>query len=246
MFKLAFPNPEWMMGLPLANHMTFFKPADTPDGDHVARKYTPVSPLNQKGSIDFVIKCYPCTEEFPEGGKLGHFLKDKQVGDKILMEGPIGRMTYKGNGNIVIKQRENRRVTKIGLLAGGSGLTPMYSVMNAIYLGKDSTVTQVHMLYSNKTEEDILMRDALDAINADESAPHIKVTHTLTRATSDPANDAANVKRGRVDEAMIDALEGWPEPSNETLIAMCGPKSFNDACKVMLFKKGYTADMIYP
>lgn len=80
------------MGLPLCTHMTFFKPADTPEGDYLARKYTPVSPINQTGTIDFVIKCYPQTEEFPEGGKMGRYLESKEVGDKVLMEGPIGRM----------------------------------------------------------------------------------------------------------------------------------------------------------
>ena len=70
-FKLAFPNPEWVMGLPLCQHMILFKPAANEGETHVARKYSPVSPLNQKGSIDFVIKCYPVCEEFPNGGVMG-------------------------------------------------------------------------------------------------------------------------------------------------------------------------------
>lgn len=92
-------------------------------------------------------------------------------------------------------------MTKLGLIAGGSGLTPLYSALNAIHKGKDQHVKQVHMIYSNKTEADILMRAELDAINADESAPHIKVTHTLTRASEDIAED--NVLRGRVTFEML-------------------------------------------
>lgn len=72
---------------------------------------------------------------------MGHYLKSKQVGDKILMEGPIGRVTYKGNGTFSILRREDRQVKKVGLLAGGSGITPLFSVMDAIYRGKDQTIT---------------------------------------------------------------------------------------------------------
>jgi len=66
-----FPNPEWYIGLPVAQHIILFKPAEVEGGRPVARPYTPVSPLNQKGSIDFVIKCHPLNEAFPGGGVMG-------------------------------------------------------------------------------------------------------------------------------------------------------------------------------
>ena len=68
------------------------------------------------------------------------------------------------------------------------------------------------------------MRAELDKIDADEAAPHIKVTHTLTRATKDVA--AENVYRGRVNIEMLRYVQGWPDPGEETLIYMCGPKGF--------------------
>ena len=67
------------------------------------------------------------------------------------------------------------------MIAGGSGITPLYKCMDSIYRAKDPEMT-VKMLFSNKTEADILLREELDAINADASAPNISVTHTLTRA----------------------------------------------------------------
>ena len=76
-FKLKFTNPKWTMGLPIAKHMKIFKPPQAEGEQQIARMYTPVSPLNQKGSIDFVIKCYPITEEFTNGGVMGAFLSSK-------------------------------------------------------------------------------------------------------------------------------------------------------------------------
>ena len=99
LFKFGFPNPEWLPGLPLAKHFKLFMPGAN-EGEFIGRMYTPVSPITQKGTVDFVIKCYPQTEEFPNGGKFGQWIKDKNVGDKIPMEGPMGKITYKGDGKI--------------------------------------------------------------------------------------------------------------------------------------------------
>ena len=75
------------------------------------------------------------------------------------MEGPVGRMTYQGNGTFKITGKDPMQKTKIGLIAGGSGLTPMLSVMDAMYRAKDTSISCVKMLYSNKTETDILCRE---------------------------------------------------------------------------------------
>ena len=100
LLKLKFPNPDWIMGLPISKHAKFFKPPQAEGEAVVCRPYTAISPLNQKGSIDFVIKCYPVTDEFPNGGKMGSYLMTKNVGDTVLMEAPIGRLTYLGNATI--------------------------------------------------------------------------------------------------------------------------------------------------
>lgn len=241
--KFKFPNPDWIMGLPISKHMTFFKPAEAEGQQHVARKYTPVSPLNQKGSIDFVIKCYPVTEEFPNGGVMGAYLNSKQVGDTVLMEGPIGRLTYEGNATFKITGKEPMRKTKIGLIAGGSGITPLLSLMSAIHKAKDSTIECCKMIYSNKTEADILCKDELDAIDADESMPNLTVVHTLTRVQGDSSDP--RILRGRVNIEMLRA-QNFPEPSDETLIFSCGPAAQTKAIKEFLLAAGYSETMIFP
>ena len=90
---------------------------------------------------------------------MGAYLMTKQVGDTVLMEGPVGMMTYLGNATFQKKGKEPMRKTKLGLIAGGSGITPLLSVMDGIYRAKDMSVTSVKMLYSNKTEADILCRE---------------------------------------------------------------------------------------
>jgi len=40
-------------------HMMFCKPALAEGEEAVSKPYSPVSPVNEKGFITFVIKCYP-------------------------------------------------------------------------------------------------------------------------------------------------------------------------------------------
>ena len=234
---LKFPNEEWLMGLPLAYHMTFFAPPAEEGKPLVGRKYSPVSPMTQRGSVEFVIKCYPQCDEFPNGGYMGNYLRTLNVGDTILMEGPVGRLTYKGNATFSVK-KQPRRITKLGLIAGGSGITPIFNIMDAVHRGNDQSV-DIKMIYSNKTAGDILLKEELAKINAE--ASNITVTHTITRDAEVPAD----YLRGRVSIDMLQELN-FPAPSEETLIYSCGPKAFNDAISAFLTAAGYSKDMIYP
>ena len=121
-------------------------------------------------------------------------------------------------------------------------MTPLYSVLNAVYRARDASFASVQMIYSNKTEADILLRAELDAINADETAPHIQVTHTLTRATGEVTG--GNVCRGRVSVEMLQSL-GFPAPGPDVFFYICGPVPFNEACKAMLKAAGYLDSMVF-
>jgi NAD(P)H-flavin reductase len=56
-FKFVFrlPEPDQVMGLPVGGHIFFHA---TIGDDVKSRKYTPVSLINERGKIEFVIKVY--------------------------------------------------------------------------------------------------------------------------------------------------------------------------------------------
>ena len=182
--RFEFPDPEWIIGMPVANHIRFFKPKEEGEASQLCRQYSPVTPINTKGYADFVIKCYARTEEFPEGGKMSHFIRTLSVGDSVLCEGPMGRCSYMGDGVFVRKDKGEFRATNIGLIAGGSGITPILSILDAIYRAKE-THLNVTLLFSNKTRDDILCKPELDAIANDTSCTNIKIYHTITREEGD-------------------------------------------------------------
>ena len=102
----------------------------------------------------FVIKVYGKCEEFPDGGYVSQYLGGLKEGDKVTMEGPIGRLNYLGKGDFLVSKKP-RKGTKIGLIAGGSGITPMYSLANCIKLADEKDM-DVKLIFTNKTEDDIL------------------------------------------------------------------------------------------
>ncbi|KAJ0534449.1 Nitrate reductase [NADH] [Helianthus annuus] len=48
------------------------------------------------------------------------------------------------------------------MFAGGTGITPIYQVMQAILKDLEDD-TKMYVVYANRTEDDILLSDELDA-----------------------------------------------------------------------------------
>ena len=68
---------------------------------------------------------------------MSQHLESLKLGDTILMKGPKGHLTYKGRGSFTIAKRRDevpQAYTKkrIGMVAGGTGITPMLQVIRAI------------------------------------------------------------------------------------------------------------------
>lgn len=85
-------------------------------------------------------------------------------GDEVLLKLPMG--------NCVFEPTHKR----IGFLIGGIGITPVISILE--YIIDEKLDTDVHLIYSNRTEEDIAFKKELDywqSINK-----NIKVYYTVT------------------------------------------------------------------
>lgn len=167
-FRFSFPDPDWSFGLPIGNHVVFSANLPTPEkpqGELVCRKYTPTSVVTNTGYVDFVIKIYRKNvhPRFPEGGVMTQYLETLEPGATMLMEGPKGRLAYEGFGKIRIGKALLKKA-KIGMVAGGTGITPCYQVIQAALNGNDGT--SISLIFGNRTVEDILLKEELDAFQA--------------------------------------------------------------------------------
>ncbi|KAF5827986.1 hypothetical protein DUNSADRAFT_18392 [Dunaliella salina] len=212
--RFALSTKHQPLGLPIGQHMSFL--AKDENGKDIYRSYTPISDDQQRGSVDFVIKVYP-------QGKMSQALKRLPVGQCIKVKGPKGRLEYKPN----MKKH-------IGMLAGGTGVTPMYQVLNAI-LKNPADKTQVSLIFGNIAEEDILLRKELDSL-AQAHPGQLKVLYVLNNPPKDWKGGAGFITPDMIKSTL-------PAPGPDSLVLRCGPPPMLDAMKKHLDSLGYSADM---
>ncbi|EFJ48792.1 NADH-cytochrome b5 reductase [Volvox carteri f. nagariensis] len=209
--RFSLPDPKQRLGLPIGQHITFLAKGD--DGKDIYRPYTPVSDDDQLGSVDFVIKIYP-------QGKMSQVIAKMRVGDTMLMKGPKGRFIYAPN-----------MVKNFGMLAGGTGITPMFQVLNAV-LKDPKDRTRITLLYGNLTEDDILLRKELDQLVA-MHGDRLSVFHVL----NNPPASGWQGGSGFITKEMI--AERLPAPGPGHMVLRCGPTPMCNAMKQHLDELGF-------
>ena len=75
------------------------------------------------------------------------------------MKGPLGKLSYLGFGNFKEEKKAPVKKTQIGYLAGGTGITPCFHVLQSSLRNKDGI--KHSMLFGNRTVSDILLQEEL-------------------------------------------------------------------------------------
>ena len=154
-FTVALQSPKHKLGLPIGQHISI-RFTDK-DGKTHQRSYTPVTGDETLGKVVFVIKVYKAGvhPKYPEGGKLSQHLDSLNVGDDVEMKGPKGHLTWLGAGKFTVKLMRKplatRQADRIGMIAGGTGITPMLQVLSAIFSNPNDK-TEVKMIFANQSE----------------------------------------------------------------------------------------------
>jgi cytochrome-b5 reductase len=174
---------------------------------------------------------------------MSQHLNQLSIGDHMLMRGPKGNITYHENGIITIKKSPNihhKQPKKIGLIAGGTGITPMLQVIQHI-LDMQYHHIEISLLFANQTENDIFMKEYIDSLPAD----RVHVWYTIDRVMNqdNTSNDSSSnsgwkYSVGYINSKMIQ--DHLPPPSDETLIFVCGPlPMIKYACEPAFQELGY-------
>lgn len=208
-FTFSLPTTKTVLGLPIGQHVTI---KGDVAGESVARSYTPVSNNSDRGVLELVIKVY-------ENGKLTGYMANLEPGDEVLFRGPKGSMRYRAG-----------LCKKIGMIAGGTGITPNFQVIRAICENERDT-TEVSLIYANRTEDDILLREELDTF-ARRYPKNLKVYYMLDNPPADWAFGSGFVTQ----DIMAERL---PAPGPDTKIMLCGPPGMVNASKKALVGLGF-------
>lgn len=90
---------------------------------------------------------------------MSQHVESLNVGDTMLFEGPKGKLTYEGFGNFQIAKDRFLGKTKVGCVAGGTGITPCYQVIQAGLKNGDGN--SFSLIFGSRTVQDILLKDEL-------------------------------------------------------------------------------------
>ncbi|KAF9905841.1 NADH-cytochrome b5 reductase [Linnemannia zychae] len=208
MYKFALPNEDDILNLPIGQHISIMANIN---GKEVMRSYTPTSSSDDLGHFVLCIKSYP-------QGNISKMFSELSIGDTVNVRGPKGQFNYTPN-----------MCRAIGMIAGGTGLTPMLQIIRAIVKNPEDK-TLVNFIFANVNEDDILLKAELDLLA--KKHPQFKVHYVLNNA---PEGWTGGV--GFVNADMI--KEHMPAPASDIKVLLCGPPPMISAMTKITQEFGY-------
>lgn len=157
--------------------------------------------------LEFVIKSYPDHNGVTEQ------IAQLEEGDRFIIDDSWGTIEYKGPGVF---------------LAGGAGVTPFISIFRD--LNQKNAIGQNKLIFSNKTESDIILKDEFSEILGNQF---------INVITDEPA-DGHIYLDGFIDkDFLVEQIDDFDQP-----FYVCGPPAFNDAMIEYLKDLGANPDAL--
>ncbi|CAG8949063.1 hypothetical protein HYFRA_00002192 [Hymenoscyphus fraxineus] len=230
--RFALPEDDQVSGLKVASALvTKYKGPEMEKP--VIRPYTPTSDEGETGYLDLIVKKY-------KGGPMSSHMHDMVPGQELQFKGPIPKYPWEANKH-----------KHIALIAGGTGITPMYQLARGIFNNPDDQ-TKVTLVFANVTEEDILLKKEFEHLE-NKYPQRFRAFYVLD---SPPKGWVGS--EGRITKELLKTV--LPEPKSENIkIFVCGPPPMYKAIsgvKVspsnqgeldgsILEQLGYTKDQVF-
>jgi ferredoxin-NADP reductase len=161
--------------------------------------------LNEDPELEFTIKIYDNVHGITkELGKL-------KTGDTLIIHDVWGSINYQGPGVF---------------FAGGAGVTPFIAIFRQLF--KDGKIAGNKLIFSNKTEKDIILKEEFEKMLGD------NFINVITREKS------KKYYNQKIDEELIKKLVH----NFEQHFYICGPEKFVQDIQSILEKLGVSKDLI--
>lgn len=214
---------------------------DTEKGEmvDVIRPYTPISANDQVGCFDLLIK------DYGENGWMSKYMCEDL---------PIGGMVNFKHIDFNVKIPAPFTHKKVGMIAGGTGITPIIQALHAI-LGdgpedQKSATEEVTLLYGSRNKDDILGGEMLEkwAGSHDGKFKHVDIL------SNEPADSDYAGERGFIDKEKIVKYLPPASLGDDVIIFVCGPPIMykilcgpRDEAEVtgILGELGYTSKQVF-
>ncbi|KAG8465516.1 hypothetical protein KFE25_002823 [Diacronema lutheri] len=225
------------LNLPAGKHLqlTF----NERDGAQVLRSYTPTE-TSVPGRFDLLFKVYP-------NGKMGAYLDAMRVGDRALVRGPTGRVSY-SPGRFKVGEQVVA-CSHILMLAGGTGITPMAQIVKQVLRHAGSDRTRLTLIFASSSPGDVLLYHELAGF-AEKHPAQFKLVFVVSRPTTEwaaktAATGASSIvhESGRLTRELVLRhapvfIQQRPFPV-WAVAGFCGPPGFEACAKGLLESLGF-------
>jgi len=137
-----------------------------------------------------------------EKGNISRYISLLKIGDNIRVKGPKGQFNYAPT-----LSRE------IGMIAGGTGITPMLQIIRAA-LKNPHDRTKLSLIYANVNYEDILLKKELDEL-ADKYPTRFNVFYVLNNPPTGWTDGVGFVSKEQIETHL-------PASYEDIKILLCG------------------------
>jgi ring-1,2-phenylacetyl-CoA epoxidase subunit PaaE len=161
-------------------------------------------------------------------GLFSEWLVDRLVaGDELEVAPPAGSFTP-----------ELRADTHHGLVAAGSGITPVLSIAASVLAAHPDT--RVTLVYGNRRTDTVMFTEELaDLKNA--FGPRLQLIHTLSREPM-----AAEISSGRLDgERLARILDALVDVADVDEWWLCGPLGMTTEARAVLLERGVAGSQVH-
>ncbi|CAM1504115.1 Fc.00g017060.m01.CDS01 [Cosmosporella sp. VM-42] len=195
-FRFELPESDQVSGLTIASAiLTKYKGPEQEKA--VLRPYTPISDESEKGFLDLLVKQYP-------NGPMSTHFHSMVPGQRLDIKGPLPKYQWEANKH-----------DHIALVAGGTGITPMYQLARAIF-NNPNDKTKVTLVFGNITEQDILLKKQFDELE-NTYPQRFRAFYVLDNPPKEWAGGSGFISK----ELLKTVL---PEPKSENIkVFVCGP-----------------------
>jgi cytochrome-b5 reductase len=194
--RFELPEADNVSGLHVASAiLTKYKGPN--DEKATLRPYTPISDEEDRGHMDLLVKQYP-------NGPMSTHLHNMNVGQRLDIKGPLPKYPW----------AENKH-EHIALVAGGTGITPMYQLCRAIF-NNPNDKTKVTLVYGNVSEKDILLKSELEHLE-NTYPQRFRAFYVLDNPPKEWAGNSGYISKDLLKTVL-------PEPKSENVkVFVCGP-----------------------
>jgi len=182
-------------------------------------------------SSPFVDSNLAVTVKRVEGGLVSNWLNDNlQIGDSLKVMDPMGSFTT---------EYDSQSKRHLVMFAGGSGITPMMSIIKSMLLKEPESI--ISLIYCNRNIDSIIFKDELDKWQTDHEG-RLRVIHILDDAPMNWQGHSGLLTH----DMLIKIFERLPDWGMEdTTYLMCGPEGMMKNVQSILAEQQIPSDHIY-